>query len=101
MGNQETKVHYKMYKAGKLWLYSSVALVSLAGMGMGTQVASADEKGSEPSSAVVSDDDADKVTDENVVSLDADVSTEKTDADSSKQEVVPKAETKATVTETS
>ncbi|MBS0950142.1 KxYKxGKxW signal peptide domain-containing protein [Weissella minor] len=44
MGNQETKVHYKMYKAGKLWLYSSVALVSLAGMGMGTQVASADEK---------------------------------------------------------
>ncbi|WP_157050302.1 adhesive domain-containing protein, partial [Weissella minor] len=122
MGNQETKVHYKMYKAGKLWLYSSVALVSLAGMGMGTQVASADEKGSEPSSAVVSDDDADKATDENVVSLDADVSTEKTDAsetneveaakasvaapvkesaDSSKQEVAPKAETKASVTETS
>ncbi|MFL4497807.1 adhesive domain-containing protein, partial [Weissella sp. MSCH1] len=42
MGIQDKKVHYKMYKAGKLWLYSSIALTSFISVGMISTSAKAD-----------------------------------------------------------
>lgn len=56
----QKKSHYKMFKAGKCWLYSEIAMLSvLTGVMVGTESAQASTDGKTDNSAVV-------ITDQNI-----------------------------------
>jgi surface protein len=87
MNNKETKLHYKMYKDGKKWIFCGLATVGLiTGMGVVDMHASADVNQSEmvKVSSVKDKSDTKTTTDSQVVDKDTELTTDKSnDVDNS------------------